>query len=37
MRSSFGRQIVRSTEKPMPGYTGRSWKDRLYADAIKAL
>lgn len=26
-----------SAVKPMLGYTGRGWKDRLYADAIKAL
>ena len=23
--------------RPMSGYTGRGWKDRLYADAIAAL
>ena len=23
--------------RPMSGYTGRGWKDRLYADGVKAL
>lgn len=26
-----------SIVQAMPGYTGRGWKDRLYADAIAAL